>query len=177
MRLLASGRGPHIRSGRLRSRPVRRVRIGNGGPCQAGRCRFRYRQVLRPRPAPTSTTCHRRAQLRFHRRVTRHELDVVGFRRGTRNRHGQRPRVPAQLCRGHPAVQSDRRTRVEPGHPDNVGMPAECAVLLRHDDRISEGRSALDHTGHELVPGTDFVTVDGMPAVHFSGLTPTCAPL
>jgi hypothetical protein len=26
-------------------------------------------------------------------------------------------------------------------------------------------------------PGTDFVTVDGMPAVHFSELTPTCAPL
>jgi hypothetical protein len=25
--------------------------------------------------------------------------------------------------------------------------------------------------------GTDFVTVDGMPAVHFSGLTPTCEPL
>jgi hypothetical protein len=26
-------------------------------------------------------------------------------------------------------------------------------------------------------PGTDFVTVDGMPAVHFSGLTPTCGPI
>ena len=26
-------------------------------------------------------------------------------------------------------------------------------------------------------PGTDFVTVDGMPAVHFSELTPTCGPL
>jgi hypothetical protein len=26
-------------------------------------------------------------------------------------------------------------------------------------------------------PGTDFVTVDNMPAVHFSELTPTCAPL
>jgi hypothetical protein len=25
-------------------------------------------------------------------------------------------------------------------------------------------------------PGTDFVTVDGMPAVHYSGLTPTCGP-
>jgi hypothetical protein len=25
--------------------------------------------------------------------------------------------------------------------------------------------------------GTDFVTVDGMPAVHYSELTPTCAPL
>jgi hypothetical protein len=36
VRLLASGRDPCIRSGRLRSRPVRRVRIGDGGPCQAG---------------------------------------------------------------------------------------------------------------------------------------------
>jgi hypothetical protein len=26
-------------------------------------------------------------------------------------------------------------------------------------------------------PGTDFVTVDGMPAVHYTELTPTCAPL
>jgi hypothetical protein len=26
-------------------------------------------------------------------------------------------------------------------------------------------------------PGTDFVTVDGMPAVHYSELTPTCGPL
>jgi hypothetical protein len=26
-------------------------------------------------------------------------------------------------------------------------------------------------------PGTDFVTVDGMPAVHFSELSPTCEPL
>lgn len=26
-------------------------------------------------------------------------------------------------------------------------------------------------------PGTDFVTVDGMPAVHYSELTPTCRPL
>ena len=25
-------------------------------------------------------------------------------------------------------------------------------------------------------PGTDFVTVDGMPAVHYSELTPTCGP-
>jgi hypothetical protein len=26
-------------------------------------------------------------------------------------------------------------------------------------------------------PGTDFVTIDGMPAVHYSDLTPTCKPL
>ena len=26
-------------------------------------------------------------------------------------------------------------------------------------------------------PGTDFVTVDGMSAVHYSGLTPTCGPV
>jgi hypothetical protein len=28
--------------------------------------------------------------------------------------------------------------------------------------------------GAEWTPGTDFVTVDGMPAVHYSGLTTTC---
>lgn len=31
--------------------------------------------------------------------------------------------------------------------------------------------------GTTWTPGTDFVTVDGMPAVHFSDLNPTCAPL
>jgi hypothetical protein len=31
--------------------------------------------------------------------------------------------------------------------------------------------------GSTWSPGTEFVTVDDMPAVHFSGLTPTCAPL
>jgi hypothetical protein len=31
--------------------------------------------------------------------------------------------------------------------------------------------------GTSWSPGTDFVTVDGMPAVHFSGVTPRCTPL
>jgi hypothetical protein len=31
--------------------------------------------------------------------------------------------------------------------------------------------------GSSWSPGTDFVTVDDMPAAHFSGLMPTCAPL
>jgi hypothetical protein len=31
--------------------------------------------------------------------------------------------------------------------------------------------------GSTWSPGTEFVTVDDMPAVHFSGLTPACAPL
>jgi hypothetical protein len=31
--------------------------------------------------------------------------------------------------------------------------------------------------GTTCSPGTDFVTVDGMPAVHYSELTPTCEPL
>jgi hypothetical protein len=31
--------------------------------------------------------------------------------------------------------------------------------------------------GTTWTPGTDFVAVDGMPAVHFSGLMPSCTPL
>lgn len=31
--------------------------------------------------------------------------------------------------------------------------------------------------GKTWSPGTDFVTVDGMPAVHYSDLIPTCEPL
>jgi hypothetical protein len=64
--------------------------------------------------------------------------------------------MSAQLRGGHPVVQSDRRTCVEPGYPDESGMPAERAVLLRHDDRLSEGRSALDQAGHELVSRNRF---------------------
>ena len=35
----------------------------------------------------------------------------------------------------------------------------------------------MDRPGHDVVSRTDFVTVDGMPAVHYTELTPTCAPL
>jgi hypothetical protein len=41
----------------------------------------------------------------------------------------------------------------------------------------SKGLPPWINPGTSGSPGTDFVTVDGMPAVHFSGLTPTCAPL
>jgi hypothetical protein len=40
-----------------------------------------------------------------------------------------------------------------------------------------EGAPPWINPGTTWSPGTDFVTVDGMPAVHYTGLTPTCAPL
>ncbi|HVQ52610.1 MAG TPA: hypothetical protein VMS92_21440 [Mycobacterium sp.] len=40
-----------------------------------------------------------------------------------------------------------------------------------------EGVPPWIEPGATWSPGTDFVTVDGMPAVHYSELTPTCAPL
>ncbi len=40
-----------------------------------------------------------------------------------------------------------------------------------------EGAPPWIQPGSTWSPGTEFVTVDDMPAVHFSGLTPTCAPL
>jgi hypothetical protein len=46
-------------------------------------------------------------------------------------------------------------------------------VLRAHASSI---RSSCTH-GTGRAAGTEFVTVDAMPAVHFSGLTPPCAPL
>ena len=43
--------------------------------------------------------------------------------------------------------------------------------------RFDHGAPPWITPGVTWSPGTDFVTVDGMPAVHFSGLTPTCTPL
>lgn len=41
----------------------------------------------------------------------------------------------------------------------------------------SNGAPPWIKPGTTWSPGTDFVTVDGMPAVHYSGLTPACEPL
>jgi hypothetical protein len=40
-----------------------------------------------------------------------------------------------------------------------------------------EGTPPWINPGTTWSPGTDFVTVDGMPAVHYSELTPTCESL
>jgi hypothetical protein len=40
----------------------------------------------------------------------------------------------------------------------------------------SWGADGAKGTGTTWTPGTEFVTVDGMPAVHFSGLSPNCIP-
>ena len=45
------------------------------------------------------------------------------------------------------------------------------------DDRLPQGAPPWINPDTTWSPGTDFVTVDGMPAVHYSELTPTCAPL
>jgi hypothetical protein len=156
MRLLASGRDPRTRSGRLHSCLVRRACHRIGGPRRTGRRRFRYRQVLRPESASGATARLIRLQLRRHRRHARHDVDFLGSRRCAWNRHGQLRRVPAQLCRGNPAVQSDRRARVERFSTNESRLPAPRSVLLRHDNRVSTGRSPVDPAGHKLVSRNRF---------------------
>ena len=41
---------------------------------------------------------------------------------------------------------------------------------------VGSAEWAWINPGAEWTPGTDFVEVDGMPAVHFSGLTSNCEP-
>ena len=58
-----------------------------------------------------------------------------------------------------------------PACPPNVRFYSDMTIAY------PKGAPPWIRPGTNWSPGTDFVTVDGMPAVHFSGLTPTCAPL
>jgi hypothetical protein len=68
-------------------------------------------------------------------------------------------------------------------HAWNAATPTspECppGVQFYSDMTIAYPQSAPPwiQPGTSWSPGTDFVTVDGMPAVLFSGLTPGCTPL
>jgi hypothetical protein len=55
--------------------------------------------------------------------------------------------------------------------PLNVQFYSDLTIAYPH------GAPPWIQPGTTWSPGTDFVTVDGMPAVHFSGLTPSCLPL
>ena len=102
----------------------------------------------------------------------------VGSRRRARNWHGQRGRVPAQLCGGHPAVQSRSScTHGTRSAPTSPACPAGVRFYSDMTIAYPGGAPPWIKPGTSWSPGTDFVTVDGMPAVHYSGLTPTCAPL
>ena len=58
-----------------------------------------------------------------------------------------------------------------PACPRGVKFYSDLTIAYPH------GVPPWIQPGTTWSPGTDFVTVDGMPAVHFSGLTPTCAPV
>lgn len=56
-------------------------------------------------------------------------------------------------------------------------MPAEWQFYSDMPIAYPKGVPPWIKSGTAWSPGTDFVTVDGMPAVHLSGLTQTCAAL
>lgn len=58
-----------------------------------------------------------------------------------------------------------------PACPKDVEFYADMTIAY------PDGVPPWINPGTTWSPGTDFVTVDGMPAVHYSELTPTCAPL
>jgi hypothetical protein len=58
-----------------------------------------------------------------------------------------------------------------PGCPANVAFYSDMTIAY------PKGAPPWITPGTTWSDGTDFVTVDGMPAVHFSELTPRCAPL
>ena len=62
-------------------------------------------------------------------------------------------------------------TSTSPACPQDVKFYSDLTIAY------PQGAPPWIKPGTTWSPGTDFVTVDGMPAVHYSGLTPTCAPL
>jgi hypothetical protein len=153
---LTSGRAPRPRSDSLRRFSARGARHRLGGPCRAGQCGFRHRQMLRSKSASTAAAWLVRLQLRHHRRHGEHDVDVLGTGRRAWDGHRQRRRMQAQLRGGDPAVQSDRRARVECFSANEFRVPAGRPVLLRLDDRLSPGCSAVDSAGHDLVSRNRF---------------------
>jgi hypothetical protein len=62
-------------------------------------------------------------------------------------------------------------TWASPACPPNVQFYSDMPIAYPN------GVPLWIKSGTAWSPGTDFVTVDGMPAVHLSGLTRTCAAL
>jgi hypothetical protein len=64
-----------------------------------------------------------------------------------------------------------------PVTPPSPACPPDVQFYSDMTIAYPEGAPPWIQPGSTWSPGTEFVTVDDMPAVHFSGLTPTCAPL
>ena len=62
-------------------------------------------------------------------------------------------------------------TSTSPACPPDVKFYSDLTIAY------PKGAPPWIKPGTTWSPGTDFVTVDDMPAVHFSGLKPSCAPL
>ena len=64
-----------------------------------------------------------------------------------------------------------------PLRPAESGCPADAEFYSDMTIAYPEGVPPWIKPGTTWDTGTDFVTVDGLPAVHFSGLKPSCTPL
>lgn len=60
--------------------------------------------------------------------------------------------------------------------PKDVGCPAGVQYYSDMTIAYPKGGPPWITPGTTWTPGTEFVTVDGMPAVHFSDLIPNCRP-
>lgn len=63
-----------------------------------------------------------------------------------------------------------------PKPPVNAACPRDVQFYADLTIAYPEGVPPWVKPGTSWDTGTDFVTVDGKPAVHFSGLAPNCAP-
>jgi hypothetical protein len=94
-----------------------------------------------------------------------------------RHRHGRLDRVQAEL-----RPQGTRLTNPVVVHAWNPLPPtsALCPEGVRFYSDLSiaypKGAPPWIEPGTTWDVGTDFVTIDGMPAVHFSDLKPNCRP-
>jgi hypothetical protein len=60
--------------------------------------------------------------------------------------------------------------------PSAVGCPPGAQFSSDLTIAYPKGAPPWITPGTTWADGTDFVTIDGMPAVHFSDLTPSCRP-
>ena len=61
--------------------------------------------------------------------------------------------------------------------PNDIGCPSGVQYYSDLTIAYPKGVPPWITPGTTWSPGTEFVTVDGMPAVHFSDLVPGCQPL
>ena len=132
--------------------------IASADPAEQDSHDLRDRQVLRPEPA---RRCNALTSFAYNCDTTGVMQDMTWSAWGADGARGtgtdSSVECQPNCAAGRHAGQSHRRARVEPRRRSpSPDMPAGRQVLLGHDDRVPEGRSAVDQAGHDVVSRNRF---------------------